>query len=161
MKDKEKVKQGKRNKINGAKFELLVRKDLESNGWIVSKWNNNVSEVFEQDIGEYVRELIPARHKFNPYKKIMTLGTGFPDFECHRKKIINSSEIEDIQKLKEYIEEMNLYEVIGVEAKTNGYLDKEEKLKLKWLLDKQIFSKIMIASKEGKEIKYKEFKNER
>lgn len=52
------------------------------------------------------------------------------------------------------------YEVIGVECKTNGYLDKTEKEKCKWLLDNNIFSKILIAykTKEGRKIviKYKE-----
>jgi len=52
------------------------------------------------------------------------------------------------------------YEVIGVEVKSNGYLDKEEKAKCKWLLEKKIFTKILIAKKSkvrGK-IDYKEFK---
>ena len=69
-------KQGKKNRASGQRFELKVRKDLESKGWIVSKWMNNVSEVFEQDIGEYVRELIPAKHKFR--------GMGIPD----RKSVV-------------------------------------------------------------------------
>ena len=32
MKDKKKVKQGKKNRASGARFELKVRKDLEDKG---------------------------------------------------------------------------------------------------------------------------------
>ncbi|MHA1737897.1 MAG: hypothetical protein ACTSWD_04870 [Candidatus Heimdallarchaeota archaeon] len=45
------------------------------------------------------------------------------------------------------IKKMNLYEVIGVESKLDGELDKTEKEKCKWLLDHNIFSKILIAEK--------------
>ena len=38
----DKKTQGKKNRQAGARFELRVRKDLESKGWIVSKWMNNV-----------------------------------------------------------------------------------------------------------------------
>ena len=38
----DKRKQGKKNKASGSRFELKVRKDLESKGWIVAKWMNNV-----------------------------------------------------------------------------------------------------------------------
>ncbi len=51
------------------------------------------------------------------------------------------------------------YEVIGVEAKMDGKLDKIEKEKCRWLLDNKIFGKIWIAQKGEKrgEIKYVEF----
>ena len=59
------------------------------------------------------------------------------------------------------------FEVIGVEVKKNGYLDKEEKLRCKWYLDKGIFPKIYIAKgKRGKEdkrqtfIEYEDFEKE-
>jgi len=42
------------------------------------------------------------------------------------------------------------YEVIGVEVKSNGYLSKEEKAKCRWLLDNNIFSKILIAKRGEK-----------
>ena len=38
-------KQGKKNRQAGARFELKVRKDLESKGWIVDKWSNNVEFI--------------------------------------------------------------------------------------------------------------------
>ena len=38
----DKVKQGKKNKRMGADFERRVRADLESKGWIVDRWTNNL-----------------------------------------------------------------------------------------------------------------------
>lgn len=46
-KSKKKIKEGKKSKKSGADFELKVRKDLESKGWIVTKWNNQVE--FEEE----------------------------------------------------------------------------------------------------------------
>ena len=40
----DKQKQGKKNRADGAKFERIVRADLEKKGWIVAKWTNNVSD---------------------------------------------------------------------------------------------------------------------
>ena len=118
MKVESKSKRGKLARASGARFELVVRADLEKDGWIVAKWMNNV------DSGK----IIPAKRKFNPFMKALSIGTGFPDFVAFKK-------------------EGEKYEVIGVEVKTNGYLDKEEKEKCKFLLDKNIFSKILIAKK--------------
>ena len=44
--------------------------------------------------------------------------------------------------------------VIGVECKCNGRLSKDEKEKCNFYLDKDLFSRIYIASKEGTKIKY-------
>jgi hypothetical protein len=166
-------KQGKKNRQNGAKFELLVRKDLESKGWIVAKWTNNVElpiiekakdnpkllmEVFDKI--KSFGKLIPAKHKFNPFNKIMSIGSGFPDFIAFTDR----EEFEyDTFKIFGYGKKCwNRYAIIGVECKSNGHLDKEEKEKCKWLLENKVFSKILIASKikNGKktEIKYEEFK---
>lgn len=146
----DKIKQGKKNRRKGSQFELSVRKDLESKGWIVSKWSNNVSPPFEQAIGEWVRKLEPAKHKFNPFGRCMVQGTGFPDFIAFRL-VPNEATSSQFYKV-------SIYEVIGVEAKSNGYLSKEEREKCKWLLENKIFSKILIASKSDEGIKYKEFK---
>lgn len=150
MKHLDKKKQGKRNRINGANFELRVRKDLESKGWIVSKWQNNIEfEEFPGDDGipfSGEGKLIPAKRKFNPFSKALSLGTGFPDFIAYRLVMIADSGIPS-------------YEVIGVEAKSNGYLDKKEKDKCKWLLDNKVFNSIIIASKNKKEVMYKEYEN--
>ena len=90
-------------------------------------------------------KLIPAKHKFRGLGIPMSIGTGFPDFIAFTK----------------YEFGLATFNVIGIEVKTNGYLTKEEKDKCEWLIDNNIFSKILIASKGKKrgEIVYKEFKN--
>ena len=118
----DKVKQGKKNRASGQRFERKVRADLESKGFIVDRWSNNVFE----------NRLIPAKSFMGRSRT-----NGFPDFIAFKKSYI-----------------------IGVECKINGYLDKTEKERCKWLLDNEIFSKILIASRGEKrgQIKYKEFK---
>jgi len=121
-------KQGKKNRAAGGRFELKVRKAFEELGYILDKWTNNVD--FELD------KIIPAKRKFNPFSKVMSLGTGFPDF------IAISHIIDD------------KYDVIGVEVKMNGYLDAEERKKARWYLDKKVFSKFYIAKtkKDGRKV---------
>ena len=133
MPKKKKRRQGKLNRAAGARFELKVRGNLESDGWIVDKWTNNI------DLRE--GKLVKAKRKYNPYKKVLGIGTGFPDFIAFKRKGKN-------------------YEVISVEARTIGYLSKEERKKCRFLLDKKIFSKILIAKKGKKrgEIEYVDFK---
>ncbi|MCK5612635.1 hypothetical protein KAR91_62765, partial [Candidatus Pacearchaeota archaeon] len=74
LKQKKKVNvgRGRKAKAAGARFELKVRKDLEEKGRVVDKWSNNV------DLEE--EKIVSAKKKFNFFSKIMTLGTGFPDF---------------------------------------------------------------------------------
>lgn len=133
-KKKSNIKRGGSARARGARFELKVRQDLESKGRIVDKWSNNVD--LEKD------RLVIAKKKFNPYSKVMTISTGFPDF-------ISIKEIHD-----------GMYSVIGIEVKMNGTLSKEEKEKCAWYLQKRIFSDIWIAKKGEKrgEIKYDDFK---
>ena len=128
----DKSKQGKRNRAAGARFELKVRKDLEDKAWIIDKWTNNV------DLEE--QKLVKAKRKYNPFMKVMVIGTGFPDFIGFR-----------IEKKK--------YNVIGIEVKGNGWLEKSEKEKSRFLLKEKIFSKILIAKKGKKrgEIEYTDF----
>ena len=71
-KKKSKIKGGKKSRAAGSRFELRVRKDLEEKGKIVDKWSNNI--YLEKN------EMIIAKRKFNPFSKVMTIGTGFPDF---------------------------------------------------------------------------------
>jgi len=129
-------KQGKKNRAAGVRFEAKVRADLKLRGWIIDKWTNNID--FEKN------EIVPAKRKYNPYLRALSIGNGFPDFICFKKSGKKS------------------YEVMGVEVKRNGWLDKQEKEKCKWYLDKKIFSKILIAKavKEGRKIKveYIDFK---
>ena len=160
------VTKGKKNRASGSTFEKRVRLDLESKGWIVDRWTNNVSDVYEQDIGEYVRDLIPAKAKWNNFTKTMMMGKGgFPDFvgfKLYPPKIeiennfikMNDAELgyfmDGIGKSKHiYLktESNKYYEIIGVECKSNGTLTKLEKQKCQWYLNNNIFSRIDIAEK--------------
>jgi hypothetical protein len=68
---------------------------------------------------------------------------GFPDFVCFKRNTDGN------------------YEIIGLEVKSNGYLDKIEKDMCIWLLENKIFPKILIAKavKKGRkiEIEYIDF----
>ncbi len=133
MKVASKSKRGKLARAAGARFELKVRSKLEKEGWIIDKWTNNVDLEKQQ--------LIKAKRKFNPYMKILGIGTGFPDFIAFKRK-------------------GKLYDIIGVEVKANGWLDKMEKEKAKFLLSEKIFNKIIVYKKGKKrgEIEHVEFK---
>jgi hypothetical protein len=128
-------KQGKKNRNAGRAFEAKVREDLENMGWIVNKWINTV---------DYTKnKIVPAKRKYNPFLKVLSIGTGFPDFVCFKRSPDGN------------------YEVIGLEVKGNGYLDQTEKGMCIWLIENKIFSKILIAkkNKNGKktEIEYVDF----
>ncbi len=157
----DKKTQGKRNKAAGARFELKVRKDLESKGWVVSKWMNNVEFLGwdERPKHNYINmgRLIHAKHRFRGPGIPMAIGTGFPDFVAISE---NWHLIHSLKPLLSTIPK-GLKIVYGIEVKSNGYLDKTEKEKCKWLIENNIFSKILIASKGEKrgEIKYKEVKH--
>jgi hypothetical protein len=122
---------GKKSRAAGARFELKVRKDLEEKGWITDKWTKNV------DLEKM--ELIPAKRKFNPFNRVMTIGTGFPDFIAFRPVV-------DTNEKKTFFN----YNVIGVEAKSAGVLDKAEKEKCFFLLREGVFKDILIARKGEK-----------
>jgi hypothetical protein len=150
-----KSKLGKKSRAAGQRFELKVRQDLENLGWIVSKWMNTVDYDRDGKIGK----LVSAKRKYNPFMKVMTIGTGFPDFVCFKRdkeeeETIEGTSIPDSKKGMN-----NNCEVIGLEVKSNGYLDKIEKDMCIWLLENKIFSRILIGrkSKEGKGIEYLDF----
>lgn len=130
--EKAKIKRGGKSRASGSQFELRVRKDLENKERIVDKWTNNV---------DLEKGKIIISRKYNPFKKMLVIGTGFPDF-------ISIKYIHD-----------GVYSVIGVEAKMNGILSKEEKEKCAWYLKNKIFSSIWIAKKGNKkgEILYDDF----
>ena len=135
LKKKSEMKKGKKSKAKGNKFEMIVRRDLESKGWIVDKWSNNIEDG----------KIIPAKRKFNPFSKVMAIGTGFPDFIAFQ--LIDSGN----------------YKVIGIEVKVNGVLSKEEKEKCKYYLERNIFSEMHVASKIGngkdEKVDYTDVKN--
>lgn len=146
-KDPKKVKRGEKSKRDGAAFELRVRKDLESQSWIVLKNPNTVIE----------NKFVKGKSKYNPFtKRLMMNSGGFPDFICMKKKLTKFQSTLNKSKVK-----TNYYEVMGVESKTNGILDKPEKEKCNWLLEHNVFSKILIASKYKEKnkikIRYKEY----
>ena len=122
LKKKSKIEEGRKSKISGREFELRVREDLESKGWIVDKWSNNVDMI---GLGR----IVSAKKKFNPFSKIMTIGTGFPDFIAMQKMGVGR------------------YKVIGVEVKISGDLSREEKLKGKWYLKNEIFAEFLVAKR--------------
>jgi len=93
----------------------------------------NINKPPEERIGK----LIPAKHKFRGPGIPMAIGTGFPDFIIFRPLAS---------------------EVIGVEVKSNGYLDKTEREKCDWLLYNHIFHSILIAKKVKGGIQYDEYK---
>ncbi|MDO8468029.1 MAG: hypothetical protein Q7S56_03745 [Nanoarchaeota archaeon] len=134
----EKSALGKKSRAKGGRFELKVRQDLEENlGWIVTKWTNTV----DYDKNDKKGKLVPAKRKYNPFLKTLSIGTGFPDFVCFKRNSDGN------------------YEVIGLEAKGNGYLDQIEKGMCMWLLENKIFSRILIAkrAKERGKIDYIDF----
>jgi len=135
-KSKEKSERGKKSRAKGQRFETKVRQDLEDLGWTVAKWTNTVDYDKEGKTGK----IVPAKRKYNPFLKALSVGTGFPDFICFRRK-----------------EER--FDVIGLEVKGNGYLDQIEKGMCIWLLENRIFSRILIArnSKEKGKIEYIDF----
>ena len=134
-KKKSNVEKGRKSRARGARFELKVRKELEDRGWIIDKWTNNV----DLEHGK----LVKAKRTYNPFMKVMVIGTGFPDFIAFKR--INKK-----------------YDIIGIEVKTKGYLDKDEKEKCVWYLQREIFSQIWIAKavRKGRkiEIEYIDFK---
>ena len=104
---KELSKLKKKAKADGAKFEKKTREHYEDMGWVVTKWRNNI----DLQTGKIVKAnnfYIPGRGN--------VMGSGFPDFVIFKKNHHDSH-----------------YEVIFIESKLNGFLSKEEKLKLKVL----------------------------
>lgn len=163
-KNPKKVIAGIKSRVQGKAFELVVRKDLESKGWIVDRWTNQVEfetvilcsadskETIKQK--QYFGKLVPAKPKmrFNPQTKSMSvvnMGGGFPDFVCFKKICIKeknpSMKLVGDDTNKEY--PLIVYDLFGVESKMTGKLDKLEKEKCQWLLDNHVFSKILIAEK--------------
>ena len=155
----ERKKIGRKNRAAGKEWENKVRKDLESKGWTIVKFSNNVADG----------KLVPCRPKFNPFTKSMMMNSGgFPDFLCmsyedYPNSLIFPRMVGGFDKYNSQGEiplvnfKVN-YIVFGIEVKSNGYLSQDEKEKCKWLLDNNIFSKILIASKGKKgEIIYKEW----
>lgn len=141
MNKEEKSKIGKKSRASGKAFETRIKKDLENQAVIVARWTKNVEfEELPDDDGIPFKtgKIVDVKPKYNPFTKSLMMNSGgFPDFIVFSKASIRP--------------------LFGVECKTNGYLDKVEREKCKWLLEKKIFNLIIIAYKDGKKIKYKVF----
>ena len=81
---------------------------LSSEGFVVSKWNNNSDLDF------------PQMHACR-WNRFNAAGGGFPDFVAMKKQPYMNCESD------------KLFEVIWVEAKKNGFLDPKEKAKMKYM----------------------------
>lgn len=120
---------------------------------------NEDVKIIAKRYSQLFGKLIPAKpaYAFNPKLKMripLARGTGFPDFiaftefEVYGKSNYGTNrELKQFRDLPEYEGIFRFKEVIGVESKMDGKLDKEEKEKARWLLDNHIFSKILIAEK--------------
>lgn len=189
------MKQGKRNRINGANFERKVRKDLTEKGWNVCRWDNQVifgrkfkyqcwdkkglltteeidiipldfnklqknvkklqikyNNIFNDEVYD-ISKVVPAKAKFNPFtKRVMNMSSGFPDFIAYKFSSIQDNgpptcTFHDWRSLMKVIP-FNHINMLFVECKSNGCLDKIEKEKAKWYLDNNYCSKFLIVSKK-------------
>ena len=78
-------KQGRLNRAAGKRFELKVKADLESKGWIVFRNSNDVEQIDTKN-GQHI-QFKQAKTKWNPFTRTpMTIQSGFPDFVCIRWK---------------------------------------------------------------------------
>lgn len=102
------MNQGKKNRQKGYQTEAIVRERLEREGWIVSRWNNNVDITSK----EIIRS-IPNRFNIQP---------GFPDFIC-------------LKPTRQTLagEMIPLFKIKFVECKTGGKCDPIERKKLEIL----------------------------
>ena len=175
MEKKEWVKLGKRNRANGAIFEKRTRDDLESKGWIVSKYGNNIkaecvkcgnklsmntnkNKYFCKTCKDFVEFKLTKQIPASPGRFRM-MQTGFPDFIAF-KQVLFKEEINHTTTDSGF--RRCGFQIFGIECKTNGKLSQIEKAKCKWYLEHNVFSKILIASKykeKGRvKIRYEEFK---
>ena len=167
MDKQQKSKIGKASRTAGKRFELFVRKHLEKQGWIISKWGNNLMpDVVRPESEEVLTwKMIPAKSQYNPFfKRIVGEGSGFPDFIAFKQpynQVLMGINFYNLPMSSIDVDPqfMRPYCIMGVECKINGYLDKIEKEKCNWLLKSNTFSRILIASKCKKrgEIVFKEY----
>jgi hypothetical protein len=117
-----KSQQGKRNRIAGREFERAVRTRMETDGWTVCRWTNNVKEG----------KISASNSRFH-------INAGFPDFIAMAFKMTAGDRQQQTVT--------RLYQTIGVECKSNGTLTKEERQRLDWYIEHRTFSAIFIAKK--------------
>lgn len=123
----DKKAQGKKNRRDGAAFELAFRKKYEAKGWIVDKFSSNI------DLENNCIKMAGA--KYIPGRGLMP-GLGFPDFILFKKRGYE-------------------YDLCFCECKINNKLSKIEKQKLDWLVKQG--HRCFVAYKDDKEIGIREF----
>jgi len=127
---------------------------------------SNYKIIYDNKIKDFLNigGLIPSKGN-----RFRARTLGFPDFICWKTKQViyhikkegttNKKTIEQFKRQLENVQSKSqiillpniklqqIPEIIGVEAKSNGYLDRIEKAKCEWLLENKVFSKILIAKK--------------
>ena len=139
IKDPKKVIMGKKNKRSGSQLEAKTRAALANAGYIICRWQNTVEFTTDYDAGGSIEigKLVGAKPKWNFFSKSLSYsGTGFPDYLVMKKLDAPAYTFE------------GCYNVMGLEVKSNGYLDPEERKKVDWYLANKIFPKIIIAKKD-------------
>lgn len=99
-KNPDKVKKGRISRAAGKAFEIRVRADLESKGFICDRWTNNL-ECYQDTSLEYRYKIVPAKPHmvFNPVIKRripQQTNSGFPDYLCMRR--LTGKEILEMMK---------------------------------------------------------------
>lgn len=121
----EKSEQGALNRRRGKEFERAVRKELELDGWLVVRFDQNPNSITNK-----LKKCLPM---FIPGKGLIMNSSGFPDFICIN---IKSKEVK------------------FMECKINGYLKPEEQKKAEWIrLNLNI--PLFVAYKKINQIEYK------
>lgn len=155
---------GKKARQAGARFERIVRDDLISKGWNVSKFQSNVEFKEANWLTKCSDLKIIEKGKLIPAKgnRFRARTLGFPDFICWKiGELITNNANKSEKEVFDYINKpitkkimykdcKVFYKTMGVEAKSDGYLDKIEKAKCEWLLKNKVFSHILIAKKTKK-----------
>ena len=137
-------KQGRLNRASGKAFEIKVRQDLESQGWIVFRNGNDVHFINQELPDDFKGVFKQAKGKWNPFtRRPMTIQSGFPDFICIRVSL-------------------NFVQCQFIESKINGTLSALERKKCKWIMD-NLNVPVLIAykTKEKRKVKvnYWQFSN--
>lgn len=165
---------GKKSRKKGKDFEVAVRKDLIANGWLVTRFDNQVD--LENNC------LSQSKAKFNPFtRRVMTMSSGFPDFLCVKFEKIppyvytldvdyNKEQIERLQReIKKcndksqiitspnvHINQLTTTKIQLLECKINGKLDKLEREKVDWLKNNLKIPVFVAYKDENNKITYKE-----
>jgi hypothetical protein len=143
---------GKKSRASGKRFELIVRKDLEKNGWLVFRNGNDVVEGLSDNPFEWEGGFIfkQAKSKWNPFtKRPMSVSTGFPDFLIIKRTTCGNCVAHGFGDCG--------WTVRFVECKTGKYLDKEEKEKVEWIkTNLKIPVSVAFKGKKRGEVSYEE-----